>query len=229
MSPASAPEPHARGNWLLRIARVVFDEPALSTVVYPAIADVQHELHDVQGASVLARVRRSLVWLRGLLTLVRMILAVAFEPPLPAPAGTAVGHSRSQDIVAAFLLTIFFLAFAVATPVSGWFTAGSLASGLLFAAALHRWYRVYAGFEPDPDVPWRAAEINFASIPVGGNAAGLVVAIGSVVILVVGLPEFAWFLALAIGSGVLLAMSLRWWRSAHSFSSPDMTTLGIPR
>lgn len=56
-------------------------------------------------------------------------------------------------------------------------------------------------------------EINFSRITVGGDMGGLLVAVGSVVILMIGLPGMRAYLAAALVSGVLFAGARIAWRA----------------
>jgi hypothetical protein len=53
----------------------------------------------------------------------------------------------------------------------------------------------------------RMPEINMSAIPISGDAAGLVFALGSVAILL-GMPGFASYFLLSLGCGTLVAAAL---------------------
>jgi hypothetical protein len=57
--------------------------------------------------------------------------------------------------------------------------------------------------------------INFSSTEVAGNIGGLIFAVGSVLIVVVGLPSVIWFLFTAIVAGCFVAWGLTMWRTSH--------------
>jgi len=51
---------------------------------------------------------------------------------------------------------------------------------------------------------------NLSKIAIGGGAAGLIVTLGMLAILLVGLPPTRWFLAASVPLGVVVALILRW-------------------
>lgn len=51
-------------------------------------------------------------------------------------------------------------------------------------------------------------EINFSRVPLGGDLGGLLVAVGSVILIMLGVPGTAWFLLAAVAGGALLAFGL---------------------
>jgi hypothetical protein len=54
------------------------------------------------------------------------------------------------------------------------------------------------------------AEINLSRIPVGGGAAGLMIAVTVVAIGLIGIPATRLFLLASIALGVVVALVLRW-------------------
>ena len=68
----------------------------------------------------------------------------------------------------------------------------------------------------------RRPEINLSAIRVGANAGGLIFAVGSIVILVLGLPAWRWFFLAAFVGGLLVAWALAAWHLSHpSRRGPD--------
>jgi hypothetical protein len=53
-------------------------------------------------------------------------------------------------------------------------------------------------------------EENLSKISVPGNAAGLILTLGMVAILLAGVPPTRWFLAVSVPLGVVVALILRW-------------------
>jgi hypothetical protein len=90
---------------------------------------------------------------------------------------------------------IFFKAFIVATAVAG---AGA-------AVLIRRWHTRHPSVLPDA-ARTRVPEINLSRIPVGGDVAGLMFAAGSVVIVIIGVPNMAWYFLSALGCAALLAL-----------------------
>ena len=50
--------------------------------------------------------------------------------------------------------------------------------------------------------------INLSRIPVGGDAAGLMFAVGAVVIVIVGVPDMAWYFVSALACAALFAWAM---------------------
>jgi hypothetical protein len=61
----------------------------------------------------------------------------------------------------------------------------------------------------------RWPQINFSSTEVAGNIGGLIFVVGSVFVVVVGVPSVIWFLFAAAAAGSFLAWALFGWRREH--------------
>jgi ABC-type antimicrobial peptide transport system permease subunit len=57
--------------------------------------------------------------------------------------------------------------------------------------------------------------INYSDTPVGGDLGGLIFMIGSIAVVIIGLPFLGWFFGSALAGGVLLAGGLFWWHVRH--------------
>jgi hypothetical protein len=81
-----------------------------------------------------------------------------------------------------------------------WFLLGSIALGAIVAAFL----RLSRGTQPDIADEGKRPEISIHRIPVGGGVAGLIFAVGSCTIFLIGIPALRWFLlgAVALGSAI---------------------------
>ncbi len=65
--------------------------------------------------------------------------------------------------------------------------------------------------EPKPqEVMW-----NLSHTRVGGDVGGLIFVIGTVVTLLIGIPPFKWFLAVAFAGGAVCAFALSFWHRRH--------------
>ncbi len=65
--------------------------------------------------------------------------------------------------------------------------------------------------EPKPqEVMW-----NLSRTRVGGDIGGLVAVIGTIVVLIIGVPPFKWFLAAAFICGAVCAFGLSIWHRRH--------------
>lgn len=81
-----------------------------------------------------------------------------------------------------------------------WFLLGSVVLGGIVAAVL----RFSRGTQPDIVDEGKRPEISIHRIPVGGGMAGLIFAVGSCTIFLIGIPALRWFLlgAVIVGSAV---------------------------
>ena len=65
--------------------------------------------------------------------------------------------------------------------------------------------------EPKPqEVMW-----NISRVRVGGDVAGAIAVIGSVVVIIAGIPPLKWFLAGALACGAVCAFALSFWHRRH--------------
>jgi hypothetical protein len=196
---------------LLRIARVVFDDAVVDSVVMPTIADAQAELRESTGFS-----RRLRARVRGQATFWKLVLLAPFAADgwpvrtehamlLPARAHHATG----------WLLLAGVLAFT--SPALSPWTITALVGGLVVALVLHAWHaRHPLLIVPPADADGtRRPEINLSRIVVGGNIGGLIFMAGSMAILVAGLPAWRWFFLLAVVGGFLTAAVVSKWRTSH--------------
>ena len=108
------------------------------------------------------------------------------------------------------LLTLVAALLLATWPFFGTFTIAALIAGFFLSLAMRSWHREHPS---TVGVPHRAvhSEINLASIPVRGDGAGLLFAVGSVVILL-ALPQLRWFLIASMASALAFACALIAWR-----------------
>jgi hypothetical protein len=66
---------------------------------------------------------------------------------------------------------------------------------------------------------------NMSRTRVGGDIAGLIAVIGSVVVLIAGIPPFKWFLAGALLCGAVCAFGLSIWHRRHPSSRRPPNTI----
>jgi len=92
---------------------------------------------------------------------------------------------------------LFFKAFIVASAVAG----------TLAAVLIRRWHTRHPSalpYAPRTRVP----EINLSRIPVGGDAAGLIFAVGGVAVVIIGVPDLAWYFVSALACAALFAWAM---------------------
>lgn len=212
------------GRLLLALARLILDDAAFSAIACPAIADLQHEVQEA-GDDPLGRARARL---RGSLGFWRIIAVSPFL--LPAAPGrqpfASLPVGRSGGVALAMLMAALF---AALWPVFGWFVAGAAAGGSCLAVLLRWWHSRYpSALAPDhPLASLPDARINLSSIPVAGDIGGLIFVVGSVTIVLLGLPGVGWFvLGSAIGAG-LVATAIARWRARHASRFDAGRPLGL--
>ena len=64
-----------------------------------------------------------------------------------------------------------------------------------------------------PDVMWNSSRTR-----IGGDVAGAIAVIGSIVVMIAGIPPFKWFLAGALVCGAVCAFTLSVWHRRHPSS-----------
>jgi hypothetical protein len=202
MSPSTngARVPGAR---LLELARLLFDDHVLTTMIRPTIADLQHEV-GAAGASRVARLRArwrgySAFWIVTLFSVFHVRPVISRN----ALVRVAVGVSALAWL-------------GVVGPVLGTWFAIVTVFGALLAAGIHAWYEHHPSDLPAPDEHTvRTPQINFSSTEVAGNVGGLIFVVGSVIILAVALPSALWIVLGSTVAGGFLAWGLFTWRANH--------------
>jgi hypothetical protein len=202
---------HTYGETLLKIARLLFDEHVLSTVIAPTIADLQREIADA-GPDRLKRVRAQWRGYRAFWTLALIAPFASWGLP-PQQAGTVAFPDAVARLAAASILLALL---ALVGPALAVWMAVVLVSGILVAMVIHVWYKRHPSNLPTPTEPQRRSpQINFSSTEVAGNVGGLIFVVGSVFIVVIGLPSVIWFLFGATIAGCLVAWGLVTWHASH--------------
>jgi hypothetical protein len=207
----SASGPRLPGTTLLKLARLLFNEQLVSAVVQPTIADLQREVA-AAGSSGLKRLRAQ--W-RGYRAFWTLALVAPFVSR--SSAGGHGGAVAFRDAIARFAVGSIALALlAVVGLVLGARVAVLPAAGTLVALVIHAWYDRHPSDIPTPTEPQRRLpQINFSSTEVAGNIGGLIFVVGSVFIVVLGLPSVIWFLFAGTIAGCFLAWALSAWHTSH--------------
>lgn len=207
----STGSPRVPGTILLKIARLVFNDRVFAAVVQPTIADMQREIADA-GARRINHLRAR--W-RGYCAFWTLTLAVPLDA-WASPAADA-GAVAFPDVVARLSAgSILVAVLAVVGPVFGARVAVVAAAGAVFAILIHAWYDRHPSEMPTPtESHSRSPQINFSSTEVAGNIGGLIFVVGSVFVVVVGVPSVIWFLAAATAAGCFLAWALVGWHKSH--------------
>jgi hypothetical protein len=201
---------HGRpGTWLLKIARIFFDEAVSASIVMPTIADLQAEL-DAAGGDRMRRLSARLRGYRAFWTLILFAPFAAHAWPV-RQEGTMMLKPRSSGL-SGWVVLAAILGFT--SPALTPWTLTVIAGGLVFAVAIHLWYSRHPSLIATPNGE-RRPEINFSRTPVGGNIGGLIFMAGSMAILVSGLPMWRWFFGVAVVGGLLTAALVFAWHAAR--------------
>jgi hypothetical protein len=199
------------GTKLLKVGRVLFSDEYLSAAVLPTIADLQREIEDAGGS----RLKRLGARWRGYRAFWALVVVAPFVGTLPPARET--GSIAVPDVIARLAVgSIAAVIAAIIGPIlGGWFALATL-GGALVAMAIHAWYDRHPVSLPAPKDPeWRTPQINFSSTDVAGNIGGLIFVVGSLVIVVLGVPGLVWFLFAGLVAGSLLGWALLEWHAAH--------------
>lgn len=196
------------GRLVMRLASYCFDEPALSKIIEPAVADFQREALADGGRNLAAR-------LRGYVALGKVLALAAFVPSAGAGAPftlTLLGLNGASSL--ALLSPILF---AGVCPMFGPFVAGAVVAGMALAVGLHAWNTQHpTAVACTRRIYSKHPEINISSVPVGGNIGGFFFVAASTLTILLGLPELRLFVLGAILGGAALAWSLYAWRRSHA-------------
>jgi hypothetical protein len=203
--------PRVPGTTLLKLARLLCSEHLLSTVVQPTISDLQRE---IANAGPNGRKRLRARW-RGYCAFWTVMFVGPFMPR-SSPA-EEVGAVAFPDAIARIAVgSIGVTLLVLVGPALGAWVAVITAVGVLFAILMHAWYDRHPSNIPIPTEPQRRwPQINFSSTEVAGNIGGLIFVVGSVFIVVIGLPSVIWFLFAATVAGCFLAWALVTWHTSH--------------
>ena len=203
--------PRVPGTTLLTIARLLFNEHLISTVVQPTISDLQREIA-AAGPHRFTRLRAQ--WRGYWAFWTVMLVAPLMFRPSPAQQSGAVAFPDAVARLAVGSIVVALL--VIVDPLLGVRVAAIMAAGALFAIVMHAWYVRHPSDIPAPTEPnRRTPQINFSSTEVAGNIGGFIFVVGSVFIVAVGLPSVIWFLFVAAVAGSLLAWALVVWHASH--------------
>ncbi len=204
------------GTMLLKIARRLLNEHLLTTVVEPTIADFQRE---IAGAGD-SRVERLRARWRGYRAFWIVTIVAPFSTPPPPHDRDALAFPDAMRRLA--LTAIALTVLALVGPMMGGSLTIVTAASAAVAVLIHRWYARHPSHipAPAPRKMW-SPQINFSSTEVAGNIGGLIFAVGSVFVVVVGLPAVIWFLIAGTAAGCIVAWALTVWHTKHP-------TYGLP-
>jgi hypothetical protein len=195
----SAEHSRSAGARFLRFARHIYSDATIAAVFSPAVADLQEEIA-AAGAS---RIRRALTWCRwsGALLVLAVVVAVTMPSARTKSAASALLPHRSGGW---FLVVLAAALYGGTWQFFGWFVAAALPFGAALAVVMRSWHNHHPLAVATSARPGRRdPEINLSAIHVAGDVAGLMFAVGSVVIVLVGLPTLWWFVA-AVGVGSVM-------------------------
>jgi hypothetical protein len=211
MTPRNPSFRRGAGATLLKISQRLFTAELLSTVVQPTIADLQREMDDA-GHSRVERLRARWRGYRAFWAVVLVAPFAASARPRASEDAVARPDAITRVAVASIVLTLLG---AAGPALSGWAMITG-AAGTLVAVLIHRWYARHPSRIPAPSARqiW-SPQINFSSMEVASNIGGLIFVVGSVFIVVIGVPSVIWFLFAATAAGGVLAWGLIGWHTRH--------------
>jgi hypothetical protein len=192
------------GTALLKVARLLFTQEFVSSVVHPTIADLQTEV----AAAGPRRVHRLRALWRGYRAFWTLLLVSPFTS-----WGVSTQNLAGALARAALGSTVIIL---MVIPVLGEWVSLIAGAGALVAILIHAWYERHPSHVPSPsDAPWRSPQINFSSTQVGGNIGGLIFVVGSLFIVSFALPSVFWFLVVASFAACFVAWGIAAWHVSH--------------
>jgi hypothetical protein len=201
--------PRVAGRGLLTIARWLFHDSPVEALIEWTIADYQQELAAADSA--VRRIGARWRGYRAFWTLVLMALLTPWVLPTPN-----VARGTLTDVLPIALGTIAVCVLAAISPPLAGLTAALGITGTLCAILIHGWNEHHPEQLPAPrQWLWRTPQINISSTDVAGNVGGLIFVIGTVLILVLGLPSILWFLVAGTLAGCVFAGGLVEWRARH--------------
>jgi hypothetical protein len=204
----------------LRVARALFGDQTVSAVFVPALADCQAELREARS-----RLARCVTWYRWSWALAVLVLITPFSVSMPSITDRAPLTRTTSG--GWFFMLLYASLFAGAWWCVQEFMVAALVAGVLLAVAMRAWNDQHPAsiVLPSPRGGTPLVQINLAKIPVTADAAGLMFAAGTVVIVVVGLPDLWPYFAAAGLASVLLAVALV--RSGMSFSGRPAARIAL--
>jgi hypothetical protein len=206
-----APQREPAGQWLLKLARLIFHDAVLNTVVRPTIADLQRELGDagsIRGARLLAMWRGY----RAFWTLALVAPFAFWGAPMPGRAPIAFPDIAARVAVTFIIVTVVTLN----ESALGIWAAVVAVGGTCFAVVIHGWYGRHPLSVAIPAALMsRRPEINMSAIAVGADVGGMLFVLGSMFAVLAGLPMVRLFLLIAVVLGFFVAWALLAWHNSH--------------
>jgi hypothetical protein len=128
----------------------------------------------------------------------------------PDTQSTASRLTRNDTV---FVLVLTMTLVLATSTFFAPFSLAAIVAGALFSLALHRHDSLgHAGSDAGA-APERLGGINISAVRVGGDAGGLIFVVGSVAIVMLGLPSLRWFLlASLMAAAALAAVRIAWTR-----------------
>ena len=126
----------------------------------------------------------------------------------PDVPSTASRLTRSDSV---FVLVLMLTLVLAASSFFVSFSLAALAFGVLLSVVLHRHADLHPGGPGLSTSPDRPPGINIAAVHVGGDAGGLIFVLGSLAIVMLGLPSIRWFLIASLAAAAILAVARIAW------------------
>jgi hypothetical protein len=198
------------GSLFLNFAQLIFPAQIIASVFSPAVADLREELRDA-GTS---RIKRFVIRCRWYWALCSLVMVVSVRTsPISGRADPVVSVPNGGG-----LLVLLAAALYIGTwSFFGSFVISTASAGVVLAFAIRTWHDNHPTVivEPSRLAVLPVVQINLSSIRVAGDGPGLIFAVGTVLIVVVGLPGLWWFFVAAALGSLLVAWRLFVRRSAE--------------
>jgi hypothetical protein len=188
------------GTRFLDFARLIFSAQIITSVFSPAVADLRVELAEA-GASRIKRFAIRCRWYWALCSLVMVAPLSVRTSPVTGSSDAVVTVPNGGWLLVLLAATLYLGTWSF----FGSFVISAASAGVALAFAMRTWHDKHPAMVVEP---WRLAalppvQINLSAIRVAGDGPGLIFAVGTVLIVVVGLPGLWWFFV-AAGLGSLL-------------------------
>jgi hypothetical protein len=188
------------GTRFLDFARLIFPAQIIASVFSPAVADLRVELAEA-GTSRIKRLAVRCRWYWALCSLVMVAPLSVRTSPVTGSSDAVVTVPNGGWLLVLLAATLYLGTWSF----FGSFVISTASAGVALAFAMRTWHDKHPAMVVEP---WRLAalppvQINLSAIRVAGDGPGLIFAVGTVLIVVVGLPGLWWFFV-AAGLGSLL-------------------------
>jgi hypothetical protein len=201
----STPNRSLPGTLFLTFARLIFPAQTVASVFSPAVADLREELREA-GSSRMKQLAIRCRWYWALCSLLMVAPLWVRTSPVSGSSDAVVAVPNGGWLLMLLMATLYVGTWSF----FGSFVSSTVSAGVALAYVMRTWHDKHPTAVVEP---WRlaalpAVQINLSAIRVAGDGPGLIFAVGTVLIVVVGLPGLWWFFVAAALGSLLVAWSL---------------------